>query len=175
MARPALTGWSSTERESPDGAVQFDQRVRANRPLVELSERGALVLGDRYWQEVAAATGQLVRRHRHGDELELRLLGGPTLLRFGPPQTSAEATGVWSRFPIVGGLLARAPGGSITFTQTVEPEVELHATIDGFFPRLGGRPGWPKWSGALYRQVQRRLHTSVSRRYFRRLMAEGPQ
>lgn len=173
MARPPLTGWSSTERESADGAVQFDQRVRVTRPLVELSEGGALVLGDRYWQEVAAATGQLVRRHRRGDALELRLLGGLTLLRFGPPQTSAEAAGVWSRFPIVGGLLARAPGGSITFTQTVEPEIELHATIDGFFPRLSGRPGGPRWSGALYRHVQRRLHTSVSRRYFRRLIAEG--
>ena len=38
MARPTLTGWSSTEWKSPDGAVRFEQRVSATRPLVELTE-----------------------------------------------------------------------------------------------------------------------------------------
>jgi hypothetical protein len=175
VPRPQLTGWSSTERQSPDGAVQFEQRVHATRPLVELSERGAAALGSPYWEEVAAATGRLVRPHRRGEELELRLLGRWTLLRFGAPQTAVDELGVWIRFPIVGGLLARAPGGSITFAQTAEPVVELRATVDGFFPRLGGRPGGRPWSGALYRHVQRRLHTSVSRRYFRRLITEGPR
>jgi hypothetical protein len=175
VTRPQLTGWSSTERQSPDGSVEFSQSVRATRPLVELSERGALALGTRYWEEVEAATRRLVRTRARGAELELRLLGRWTLLRFGPPQTSVEASGVASRFPIAGGVLARAPGGSITFAQAVEPVVELRATIDGFFPRLGGRPGGPPWTGALYRHVQRRIHTSVSRRYFRRLIAEGPR
>jgi hypothetical protein len=175
VARPQLTGWASTERQSPDGAVEFEQRVHATRPLVELSERGALALGSRYWEEVTSATGRLVRPHRAGQELELRLFGVLTLLRFGAPQTAVDESGVWSRFPIVGGLLARAPGGSITFAQTAEPLVELRATVDGFFPRLGGRPGGPPWTGALYRHVQRRLHTSVSRRYFRRLIGEGPR
>ena len=54
------------------------------------------------------------------------------------------------------------------------PAVELRATIDGFFPRLGGRPGGPAWTGALYRHVQQRIHTSISRRYFRRLIGEEP-
>jgi hypothetical protein len=175
VARPQLTGWSSAESQSPDGAVQFEQRVHATRPLVEFSERGALALGSRYWEEVAVATGRLVRPHRTGQELELRLLGRWTLLRFGAPQAAVDDSGVWSRFAIVGGLLARAPGGSITFAQTAGPVVELRATVDGFFPRLGGRPGGPPWTGALYRHVQRRLHTSVSRRYFRRLIAEGPR
>jgi hypothetical protein len=175
VPRPQLTGWSSTERQSPDGAVLFEQRVHATRPLVELSERGAAALGAPYWQEVAAATGRLVRPHRRGEDLELRLLGRWTLLRFGAPQAAVDELGVWIRFPIVGGLLARAPGGSITFAQTAEPVVELRATVDGFIPRLGGRPGGRPWSGALYRHVQRRLHTSVSRRYFRRLIAEGPR
>jgi hypothetical protein len=175
VPRPQLTGWSSTERQSPDGSVQFSQSVRATRPLVELSERGALALGARYWEEVEAATRRLVRTRARGEELELRLLGCWTLLRFGPPQTSVEASGVASRFAIAGGILARAPGGSITFAQVVEPVVELRATIDGFFPRLGGKPGGPPWTGALYRHVQRRIHTSVSRRYFRRLIAQGPR
>jgi hypothetical protein len=175
MPRPRLTGWSSSERQSPDGAVQFEQRVRSTHPLVELSERGAAALGERYWEEVEAFTHRLVLERKRGCELELRLLGRWTLLRFGAPQTVVDESAAFTRFPIVGGLLARAPGGSITFAQVVEPVVELRATIDGFFPRLGGKPGGPPWAGALYRHVQRRLHTSVSRRYFRRLIAEGPR
>jgi hypothetical protein len=172
MARPKLTGWTSTERISPTGAVQFEQRVTSSRPLVELSEAGALALGDRYWKEVEAATHRLVRVRLREPESELRLLGRWTLLRFGAPQTVVDSSGVLSRFAIVGGLLARAPSGSITFSQTAGPAIELRATIDGFFPRLAGRPGGPAWTGALYRHVQRRIHTSVSRRYFRRLLAE---
>ena len=83
-----------------------------------------------------------------------------------------DSSGALSRFPIAGGLLARTAAGSITFAQTSGPQVELRATIDGFIPRLGGRPGGPAWTGGLYRHVQQRLHTSVSRRYFRRLLAE---
>lgn len=166
MARPALTGWSSTERKSPNGAVQFEQRVSATRPLVELTEQGALALGERYWQEVEALTRGLVRTRRNAGGVELRLLGRWSLLRFGAPQTVIDPSGALSRFPITGGLLARTPEGSITFAQVVTPAVELRATIDGFHPRL---------SGALYRHVQQRVHTGVSRRYFRRLLTEGPR
>jgi hypothetical protein len=175
VARPKLTGWSSTERLSPTGAVEFEQRVRATRPLVELSEAGALALGERYWKEVESFTHRLVRARTREGELELRLLGRWTLLRFGAPQTVVDESGALSRFPIVGGLLARTPAGSISFSQTAREPVELRATIDGFFPRLAGRPGGPAWTGTLYRHVQRRLHTSISRRYFRRLIGEEPQ
>jgi hypothetical protein len=166
VARPALTGWSSTERTSASGAVQFEQRVSATRPLVELSEQGALALGERYWQEVEALTHGLVRARGRAGQLELLLLGRWPLLCFGAPQTVVDESGALSRFPIVGGLLARRPAGSITFAQLVTPAVELRATIDGFHPRLGG---------ALYRHVQKRIHTGVSRRYFRHLLAEGPR
>ena len=111
VARPALTGWSSTERTSPDGSVQFEQRVRATRPLVELSERGALALGERYWPEVEACTRRLVRARRLTGEIDLRLLGRWTLLRFGAPQTIVDASGALCRYPIIGGLLARTPRG----------------------------------------------------------------
>ena len=174
MARPKLTGWSSTERQSPDGAVEFEQRVHSTRPLVELSEAGALELAERYWSEVEAVTRRLVRARHVGGGIELQLVGRWALLRFGAPAALVDETATLSRFPIIGGLLARAPGGSISFTQTVQPVVELRATIDGFFPRLGGRPGGPAWSGGLYRHVQRRIHTAVSRRYFRRLIGEEP-
>lgn len=172
MARRELFGWTSTERYAATGAVCFEQRVRSARPLVEVSEQGALVLGQRYWREVERVTFGLVRAKRRGQELELRLFGHFTLLRFGAPQTVVDESGASSRFPIVGGLLARTPAGSITFAQTTQPSVELRATIDGFFPRLDSRPGHHPWTGALYRQVQRRLHLSISRRYFRRLVGD---
>jgi hypothetical protein len=175
MARPALTGWSSSERVSPAGAVEFEQRAQATRPLVELSADGALELGSRYWREVEAATHRLVRARTRDGEVELRGLGVLTLLRFGRPETAVDEARVLSRFPIVGGLLARSPAGAISFSQTSGPPVELRATIDGFFPRLAGRPGAPAWTGALYRHVQRRLHTSISDRYFRRMIGEEPQ
>ena len=176
MARRAeLSGWMSTERVSPEGAVEFEQRVHATRPLVELSESGALSLAERYWPEVEATTRHTVRARRRGDELELRLFGRVALLRFGPPEIVVDGAGALARYPIVGGLLARSPGGSISFSQTTTDPVELRATIDGFFPRLAGRPGGPVWTGALYRHVQRRLHTSISRRYFRRLIGEEPR
>jgi hypothetical protein len=175
VARPKLIGWSSSERKSPAGAVQFEQRVRASRPVVELSEAGALALGERYWQEVEAFTHRLVRVHEHQRELELRLLGRWVLLRFGAPETEVDESCALSRFPIVGGLLARAPAGSISFAQTTLPTVELRATIEGFLPRLGGRAGGPAWTGSLYRQVQQRIHTRVSRRYFESLIREDPR
>ncbi len=166
MAPPTLMGWASTERKSPDGAVQFEQRVSATRPLVDLTERGALALGARYWEEVEISTRGLVRARRHADGIELRLLGRWVLLRFGPPRSMVDSSGVLIRYPIVGGRLARSPGGSITFAQIAAPAIEMRATIDGFHPRL---------SAPLYRHVQQRVHTSVSRRYFTRLLAEGPR
>lgn len=174
MTRPRLTGWSSTERVSPTGAVQFEQLVTSSRPLVEHSEAGALALAARYWNEVDVTTRRLVRAHESNGEIALQLFGRLTLLRFGAPETTVDEAGVLSRFSITGGLLARTPGGSITFSQTAMPAVELRATIDGFFPRLGGRPGGPAWRGGLYRHVQQRIHTSISRRYFQRLIGEEP-
>ena len=109
--------------------------------------------------------------HRHG-EIALRLFGRWTLLRFGAAEIMVDEHGVLARLAITGGLLARTAGGSITFSQSPPPHVQLRATIDGFFPRLGRRPGGPVWSGGLYRHVQQRIHTSISRRYFARLIDE---
>lgn len=173
MVRPQLAGWSSTERYSPNGAVWLEQRVRATSPLVEASEAGALALGDRYWQEVESFTRRLVRARKRGPEVELRLLGRLTLLRFGEPRTVVDESGVLSSYPIVGGFLARGPAGSITFAQTAGPAIDVRATVEDFLPRLAGRPGGPAWTRALYQQVQQRLHTSISRRYFRRLIGEA--
>lgn len=173
MRQSRLAGWSSTEEYALGGAVRLEQCVRLSSPVVELSEEGGLALGRGYWQGVESFTRRVVRARQRGGVLELRLFGRWPLLRFGDPEAAAGESGTLSRFPIVGGLLAGRPGGSITFAQTVRPAVELRVTVDGFVPRLNGRPGWPVWTGAPYRQVERRLHTEISRRYFARMIREA--
>ena len=77
------------------------------------------------------------------------------------------------RYPIRGGVLARAPAGSISFTQTGAGDVELRSAISGFFPRLAARPRGARWNGLLYPQIQARLHVALGRRYFARLWREA--
>jgi hypothetical protein len=109
--------------------------------------------------------------------MELRLLGRrPLLLAFGRPVTDIAEGSVRCGYPITGGLLAHQPGGEIVFAQDqVGDRLWLRSTITGFFPALAARPGEPDWTGALYSQVQRRIHLAISRRYFNRLIGEAGQ
>jgi hypothetical protein len=173
MTRRILEGWSSSERRSPTGAVAFEQLVTSSRPLVAYSEAGARELSERYWREVESVTRGLVRARHRDSSTALRLVGRWTLLGFAAPSTAVDESGVLTSFAITGGLLARTPGGSITFSQGAPPHVQLRATIDGYFPRLGRRAHGPAWTDALYRYVQQRIHTAISRRYFARLIDEG--
>jgi hypothetical protein len=172
VRRAAPPGWSSLEAVADDGSVMLEERARPGTPVVEPTEAGALALGERYWAEVERLTLGLVRTRHRGGALELGALRW-TLLRFGAPHAAADGSGARSLFPILGGLLARAPAGSISFEQRVEPVTELRVTVEGFLPRLDVRPGGPLWSGVLFRHVQLRLHTAVGRRYFARLIAEA--
>jgi hypothetical protein len=95
------------------------------------------------------------------------------LLSFGSAEIRVGGNAVVCRYPILGGLLARGPGGTISFAQNAGEQPELRSTITGFFPRLGARPGHPDWTGALYAHVQARLHGAVGRRYFARLARGG--
>jgi hypothetical protein len=92
----------------------------------------------------------------------LRLLGGPCLLRFASPDTSSGAEGVRCRYAIVGGLLTRRAGGSLTLSENAS---ELRAAVEGFAPRLKSH---------VYEHLQHRLHVAVSRRYFAALLTEAP-
>jgi hypothetical protein len=77
-------------------------------------------------------------------------------------------------FPITGGVLAHQPCGEIVFAQDqLGDRLWLRSTITGLFPALAARPGEPDWTGALYRQVQRRIHLAISRRYFTHLLGEA--
>lgn len=162
---PQLEGWSSVHGRGADGSIESDERLTAAAPVVERSEAGAQLLGDRYWREVAFASRGLVRARSTGDGIELRLFGrGPVLLRFGPAERTHGADHVRCRYPISGGLLARRPGGTLTLSQTGAERPELRAAVHGFAPRLGSRP---------YDRIQRRLHVAISRRYFRSLIDEA--
>jgi hypothetical protein len=154
-----VNGWESWQRRTSDGAVESEQRVALERPVVDFSSEGAEWLGRTYWLEVRRVTGSVVRPRDHGDRLELRLLGrGPVLLRFGRPTVEATEARAYCAYAIEGGLLARRPAGEITFEQLPG---SLRSTIRGFFPRI-----------AYYDRLQGRAHVAVSRRYFRRLLAE---
>jgi hypothetical protein len=135
--------------------VASEECVRAPVAIVEASPEGGRRLASAYWREVERTTGGLVRVSRSPDGLALRALGA-TLLRFGLPRIEFANDRVSCCYPIEGGLLASRPGGSIVFT----------SSISGFHPRLA-------FSRGLYSNVQARLHTAVSRRYFARLLREG--
>jgi len=148
-----------------DGAIESDERALLRRLVVARSEDGARQLGERYWLEVTRGSRGIVRPRLTASGVELRLLWrGPCLLRFGRPERSFDTSAVTCRYPILGGLLARRPGGWLTLTQIEQPEPELRAAVNGFVPRLSSR---------LYEQVQRRLHLAISRRYFIGLVAEA--
>ena len=161
---PVLDGWREAYGRAPDGSFRSEEQVNASRPVVERSERGARLLGDLYWREVMRVSGGVVRRRTTPAGVELRLLGrGPCLLRFGPAETEHDPGAVSCRYSIRGGLLARRPGGSISLSQTGGDEPQLRTIVCGFVPRLGSR----------FERIQHRVHVAVSRRYFRRLLAEA--
>ena len=150
------------------------QQIAFPAPVVERSEAGARRLGELYWLEVERSTFGLIRTRTGADGLAVRLLGvGPPLLRFGQPTHDVTATSVSCLYPIRGGLLARAPAGSISFTQTGSGTVEVRSAITGFFPRLASRRQWRRWQGLLYPQIQARLHVALGRRYFARLWRDA--
>jgi hypothetical protein len=171
----ALSGWETLERVTESGAMESRQTVHADRPVVDASEAGARWLGLRYWRAVEDATGGVVRAGWREEGGRLHLLGGVTLLRFGPPELSSADGVVFSRYAIDGGLLAVRAGGTVTLEQRLAGEgVELTVSVEEYLPRLAARVGAPRWTGLLYARAQSPLHVAVSRRYFESL-ARGAQ
>lgn len=166
----ALSGWETLERVTESGAMESRQTVHADRPVVDASEAGARWLGLRYWQAVQDATGGAVRAGWREEGGRLHLLGGATLLRFGPPERSAADGVVSCRYAIKGGLLALRAGGRVTLEQRPAGEgVELTVSVEEYLPRLAARVGAPRWTGLLYARAQSPFHVAVSRRFFRSL------
>src|SRR2546430_6275232 len=98
--------------------VHAEDRVRAP------ADPGSEPLRDAFFRDIRPLTLGLVR----GERWRLRL-GPVTLLRFGEP---VRADGAWS-WPITGGLLARRPGGRLTYGWRAG---ELTGGVDGYVPRL---------------------------------------
>jgi hypothetical protein len=171
--RATLSCWSTSSERRNDGAIDSEQRLAAPQPVVKATEQGAAELGTLYWREVERFMRRLVAANVNADgSVQLRLRpGGLVLLAFGAPELTVEGEGVRCTYPIVNGFLVRRAGGTISFSQEVGPPLALASAITGFFPRFAARPGRPGWTGALYEQVQRRLHLAVSKRYFRALLA----
>ena len=112
-----MTGWESTERVLDSGGFESRQRVLVPEPMVEASEAGARTLGVTYWQAVDRLTRGGVRASWSGGGGKLKLLGGATLLTFGPPELTFHGDVVSCRHEIRGGLLALRAGGSVTLAQ----------------------------------------------------------
>jgi hypothetical protein len=168
--RAPLSDWSSSHARSPSGAFESVQRVELPAPVVEHSEAGARHLGELYWRELERWTLRVVRTRSARGSTVVHALGvGPVLLRFGEPELTVSDRVVGCRYPIRGGLLARAAVGSISFAQSLDDGVELRTAIAGFFPRLAAR----RLTGVLYLHVQARLHVALARSYFARLWRES--
>jgi len=162
-----VTGWETSERVLESGGFESRQRVLVAEPAVEASEAGARTLGVSYWQAVDGFTRGWIRASWTGGGGKLRLLGGATLLTFGPPELSFDGALVSCRHTIQGGLLALRAGGSVTLAQRREgDQQELSVTVEGYLPRLAARAGAPPWTGMLYAKGQSPFHAAVSRRYF---------
>ena len=162
-----MTGWETSERVLESGGFESRQRVLVAEPAVEASESGARTLGVTYWRAVDRFTRGGVRASWTGDGGKLKLLGGPTLLTFGPAELSYGSGAVSCRYAIEGGLLALQAGGSVTLAQRPEgDQQELSVTVEGYLPRLAARAGASPWTGLLYAKGQSPFHAAVSRRYF---------
>ena len=162
-----MTGWEATERVLESGGFESRQRLLVAEPVVEASESGARVLGVTYWQAVDHCTRGGVRASWHGAGGKLRLLGGATLLTFGPAELTFGSGLVSCRHEIRGGLLTLRAGGSVTLAQQpAGDQQELSVTVEEYLPRLAARAGAPRWTGALYAKGQSPFHAAVSRRYF---------
>src|SRR5690348_8347170 len=107
-------------------------------PVVDHNQAGARRLGHLYWRELRRSTLGVVVATESDHELKIRLFGrGPALLRFGRPEQAIDAKSVSCTYAILGGLLARAPAGSIRFTQKGVGVVAVTSAVEGFRPRVG--------------------------------------
>src|SRR5581483_6478744 len=131
-----LRQYSMKDMRSMDGRVWVEDSVDAPRPPP------ASRLRDRFMAATAALTLGLVQ------ERDGALVAGPVqLLRFGEPETAGGEV-VW---PIVGGVLAREPGGRLRVSSSAGA---LIARVEGY------RPSLPL---PLYRVTQLPLHHALVR------------
>ncbi len=169
-----ISDWNSSERELDSGGFESRQRGFVADGVVESSESGARWLGIAYWQTVGRVSRGAVRARWRGERVRLTLLGGLTLLSFGPPELVSSDDLVSCRYAIEGGLLASRAGGSVALGQRrVVDGFELSVIVEEYLPRLAARAGAPGWTGTLYAKGQSPFHAAVSRGYFDLLVSRA--
>lgn len=85
------------------------------------------------------------------------------LLSFAGPYLTAASGGRELRYPIVGGLMARAPGGHLAFgAAPVDTSMRVWIRVHAFRPRLG--------LGPAYLLSQAQLHRHITIAYLRRAL-----
>ncbi|HUF02348.1 MAG TPA: hypothetical protein VMN35_07980, partial [Gaiellaceae bacterium] len=95
------------------------------------------------------------------DGVELVLLRVVKLLRFGPAETAASDDAVECRYPILGGLLAFEPGGSLLLAQRRDHGIELSLAVEGFRPRLTAEGTLARARRHVFAAIQVPLHDGV--------------
>lgn len=118
------------------GAVTVEDSVPASAPL------SGDLLRTAFMPSISTVTLGLIRLRDR-----TQYLGPVTIHTFGPPKVAKNSV-TW---PIVGGLLAGAPGGTITIESSAS---ELKARVEGY------RPVLPR---SIYEQTQLRLHHALVR------------
>jgi hypothetical protein len=134
---------NSDSVEHEDGTIDTAQRAQVEALL------DALRLEQLYWDEIRRVTFGLVRFSRNA----IRFVGvWPVVVRFGPL--------VGGRRAILGGLVARRPGGTIAWRADGE---QASVEVEGFAPLLRG----PFW------QLEQSFHDLVGRRFLARVAHEA--
>jgi hypothetical protein len=145
--------------------VQSVQRITPERAVVTFDDDGARRLATAYWAAVRHTTRGVVRARQRNGRVALVLLRAVPLLRFGPPKLVADSDCVVATFPIVGGLLATAGGGTLSLQQRALPAIEVSIAVTDYQPRFARR------SRRIYTRIQAPAHAAVSRRFVHELGA----
>jgi hypothetical protein len=150
--------------------VESEEWASLQEPIVASSENGALQLGTLYFSELRRITRRLVRHEARAGSSALLLCETLTLFVFGAQEARVAVNEIECRLPIVGGLLVARPGGALRVVQRTSPELQLGLLVTDYVPRLTSRQRH-SLRRFIYANVQRRLHTYVSRRFLDRVAA----
>ena len=144
--------------------VESAEWASLHEPIVASSENGALELGALYFSELRRITRRLVRHDARAGSSALLLCETLTLFVFGAPEVRVAVDEIECRLPIVGGLLVAEPGGALRVVQRTSPHLQLGLLVTDYVPRLTSRRR-RTFRRFVYANVQRRLHTYISRRF----------
>lgn len=148
-----------------DGLAGASQSLLVSADLLSASPAQLAALGAAYLRFLDALPLLALAHQRERACVGLALAPRRLpLLCFAAPYLAANRAGRELRYPIVGGLMVRAPGGHLAFG--VGPEggrARLWVDVLAYQPRLG--------PGLLYLLTQVQLHRLITVAYLRRLVA----